>query len=207
MCCGAGSLDKVSHHLAKKSVRVNRLAHRVHAYLMDLRELHDDAGKAKIQRPGQGFELVTGSPPYLPEGSAVLSKHSQKAHCRVELRGSIYDYCAAAVELLAPDGRFVYVMAAQDERTEDAPVRNGLVIVERYDFVFKEGRPPHICVCTCARQQDVQTPFERLHKVMVLRDANGRRTPAYRAFQEFMQLPPGTATMEELEGRMEGMPR
>jgi tRNA1(Val) A37 N6-methylase TrmN6 len=42
------------------------------------------------------FDLITGSPPYLPAEASLISPVSQRAHCRVELRGSVYDYCAAA---------------------------------------------------------------------------------------------------------------
>lgn len=34
---------------------------------------------------------------------------------------------------------------------------------------------------------------------MILRDANGNRTLEYRAWQEYMQLPPGTASIHEIK--------
>lgn len=186
----------VSHRLACKTVAHNGIEERVRLVHRDLRQFCDECEER--------FDLITGSPPYIPPGSCRPSKHPQKAHCRVELRGSVFDYCAAAKKLLAPGGRFVYVMAAQDERTFAAPPASGLRILERHDFTFKEGRAPHICTVVCCHAEEADSPRTAgagpVHLGMTIRDGQARRTLHYRAWQEYMQLPVGTIGMEDLQG-------
>jgi len=111
--------QQVSHELATHSVLLNGLGHRVSMLRGDLRTsaatLNAHAGRGGGGVPDDLlFDLVTGSPPYLPAADSVLSPEPQRAHCRVELRGSVYDYCAAAARHLKPTtGRFVFVMLAQ----------------------------------------------------------------------------------------------
>lgn len=174
--------QEVSVGLARRSVRLNGLADRVTILNRDLRDL--DAVPPELVPEG-GFELVTGSPPYIPEGKGVLSPIPQRAGARIELRGSIYDYCAAARRHMAPGGRFAFVMAAQDERTEDAPIQNGLVCIERLDVTFRAGRVPHIAVLVCAREEDADG-IERQDISLTVRDADGNFTDAYEAYRADM---------------------
>ena len=129
--------QEVSHQLAVASVGENRLGKRVVYLHGDLRDSEDilaqHARKGGVGSPSEDnkglFDLVTGSPPYIPPEGCVVSPVPQRAHCRVELRGSVYDYCACAAKHLLPIvGRFVFVMLAQDPRTEDAPLRAGLTV-------------------------------------------------------------------------------
>jgi tRNA1Val (adenine37-N6)-methyltransferase len=173
----------ISVDLARRSVRLNGLAARVHVLHGDLRD--PDVIPSHL-RPEGGFELITGSPPYIPEGHGVLSPIPQRAGARIELRGSIYDYCAAARRHLAPGGRFAFVMAAADPRTEDAPRAHGFTVVERVDAVFRGGRDPHIAVLVCARAEDLPEPVERATRTLVIRDADGVFTPDYQAFRAEM---------------------
>ena len=76
---------------------------------------------------------MTGSPPYIPVGSGLPSPHPQRAGARLELAGSVHDYCAAARRWLAPGGRFCFVFAAGDPRGESAPRAHGLTVLERID--------------------------------------------------------------------------
>jgi len=39
----------------------------------------------------------------------------------------------------------------QDPRTEDAPLRAGLTVLERWDYAFVSGRAPHIATLVCAK--------------------------------------------------------
>ena len=99
---------------------------------------------------GGTFDLVTGSPPYTPVDKGVVSPHPQRAACRMELRGSVFDYCTTAARLLKPDGTFVFVHAAADPRPEQAIEAAGLVLNERRDILFRDGRPPTISVFRCS---------------------------------------------------------
>jgi tRNA1(Val) A37 N6-methylase TrmN6 len=105
----------------------------------------------------------------------------------MELRGSVYDYCATARRFLAPGGRFAYVMAAADPRTEAAAPANGLVVVERLDVVFRHGRDPLVCVLVCARDDEEGLP-ERVTHELVVRGADGEHTEPYQRFRDLFQF-------------------
>ena len=94
-------------------------------------------------------------------------------------------------------------MAAQDPRCESAPAKHGFGIVRRIDVVFKVGRKPHICVCVCARLGDARLSNPRT-ETLVLRDSDGKRTRAYRIWQERSRLP-STVPAEEVEAALEAL--
>lgn len=175
-CVEAQSL---SHDLCRRTVAKNNLESRVKLVLSDLRTFDGE----------HAFDLVTGSPPYFPPAQAVGSPHDQRAFCRLEFRGGLDDYCACAEKALAPGGTFAFVMAAQDERCVSAPLAYGFGLLRRVDVVFKAGRKPHVCVCVLARLGDARLAAEPVYETLVLRDAEGRRTRAYRVWQERSQLP------------------
>ena len=74
--------QEVSFGLLQANIACNGLEERVHAFHGDLRAF--DAGKR--------FPLVTGSPPYFPQGEGTLPDDTQKAHARFELRGHVGDF-------------------------------------------------------------------------------------------------------------------
>lgn len=170
----------VSVDLFRRTVALGGLGPRVRSIHADLRE----PGLLE----GETFELVTGSPPYVPVGRGLPSSNSQRAHARIELRGSVFDYCATARRLLAPGGRFCFVMAAADPRTEAAPAAHGLTVVERFDYVFRGGREPHIATLVCARAEDVPPGASRATGRLVIRDERGEWTPEYEAFRREMGI-------------------
>ncbi len=168
-------VQEVSAGLARRTVRLNGLSERVTIHHGDLRD-------ADVLPEDARFDLVTGSPPYVPVGSGVISPVPQRAGARIELKGSVYDYCVAARRWMAPGARFAFVMAAADPRTEDAPRAAGLEVIERVDYVFREGRAPHIATLVCARAEDGPHP-PRVSRTLVVRDVDGEWTPAYEAFR------------------------
>lgn len=172
----------ISVGLLQKTIARNRLGDRV-------RVVHGDLRDPAVLPGGPRFELITGSPPYVPVGTGLVSPHPQRAGARIELRGSVYDYCEAARRFLAPGGRFCFVMLAADPRTEDAPRAKGLAVVERWDFVFGAGREPHICTMVCAHADEVEQDVaggRRVHGRLVIRGPDGAWTDEYRAFQRAM---------------------
>ena len=172
--------QEISVQLARRTVQLNGLAHRVEIICGDLR---DEGVLANNSR----FDLVTGSPPYVPLGHGLISPHPQRAGARIELRGSVNDYCLAARRWMAPGGRFCFVMAAADPRSESAPLEAGLVVLERYDFVFRAGRDPHISTLVCARGED--GPHEpRRQGELVVRGTDGQWTQAYLGFRSEMGM-------------------
>lgn len=169
--------QEVSVALARRSVARNGLAGRA-------RILHGDLRDPEVLDAGLRFELITGSPPYIPLGTGVVSPVPQRAGARMELRGSVYDYCEAAKRWLAPGGRFCFVMAAADARTEDAPLKAGLQVVERFDYVFARGRDPLVCTLICAHAEEELGP--RAEGRLVIRGPDGEWTDEYLAFREEM---------------------
>jgi tRNA1Val (adenine37-N6)-methyltransferase len=184
--------QEISASLFRRTVEHLGLGDRVSVVRADLRD-------PAALPPGSTFELITGSPPYVPVGSGIPSAHPQRAHARIELRGGVFDYCAAARRWLAPGGRFVFVMAAQDPRTEAAPLAHDLAVVERWDYVFARRREPHIATLVCARREDVGDA-PRVSGRLVIRGPDGEWTDEYHAFRKEMGItdgprtPPGTVS-------------
>jgi tRNA1(Val) A37 N6-methylase TrmN6 len=168
----------VSFALARRNVDENGLEARVAL-------LHDDLRHAVLDLP-PSFELVTGTPPYLPLGTAIASPDPQRAAARIELRGGVEDYLAAAARVLAPGGA---VVVCSDGRAPERVVRGAraahLAPVRRLDIVPRAGaRTPLFAVWTCAHI----APPTLEHEVIVLRDERGERTPASTAMRRFFGL-------------------
>jgi tRNA1Val (adenine37-N6)-methyltransferase len=171
--------QELSVSLARRTVALNGLSDRVTL-------LHGDLRDETVLPAGAKFELVTGSPPYVPVGTGLISAHPQRAGARIELRGSVFDYCRAAARWMAPGGRFCFVMQADDPRTEQAPLEAGLVVVERWNYVFGRGRRPHIATLVCAHAADFAGPVLRQTGELVIRGPDGEWTEAYQAFRREM---------------------
>ena len=126
-------VQELSHGLLCRNVLINDLGQRVTPLLSDLRTL---------QLP-ERFDLVTGTPPFMPLGSGILPKDPQRAAGRFELRGGIEDYLEAAARHLAPAGRVSMLMdAAQDDRCRRAFDAAGLHLHQVRVFDPRPGRVP-----------------------------------------------------------------
>jgi tRNA1(Val) A37 N6-methylase TrmN6 len=174
---GIEALD-VSVELARRNVHENGLGERIRVLHGDLREVTRDW-------PHGRCALVTGTPPYLPVGTASPSPDPQRAAARLELRGGVEDYLASAARVLAPGG--VCVVCA-DGRSPERVLRGadaaGLVPVRRVDVVPRAGRPPLFSVWTCAAASGGTLAHDRV----VLRDERGARTDASRAMRRAFGL-------------------
>lgn len=156
----------VSIGLARRNVLENGLAERATLVHGDLREVTRD------WRHGP-HELVTGTPPYLPLGTASASPDPQRAAARIELRGGVEDYLAAASRVLSPDG---VVVVCADGRAPERVLRGAaaasLAPLRRLDVVPRAGKSPLFSVWTCAR-----VPRGAMeHAVAIMRDEAGERT-------------------------------
>lgn len=171
----------VSVGLARRTAAHNGLDDRV-TYI------HGDLRDVGVLAEGRRFPLITGSPPYIPPGKGILSPIPQRAGARIELRGSIVDYCAAARRWLSENGRFCFVMTAGDPRTEAAPAAHGLVVLERRNVVFRHGRAPHVATLLCGRVEDGPYPPCQ-HSTLLVRGADGQWTDAYLQLRQRMGLP------------------
>ena len=168
--------QEISKTLFQDTIEMNGLQDRVHVIHDDLRHTpHEDL-------VARGYDLITGSPPYFPPDSCKHSPHPQRAHARVELRGSLVDYCKTAEYYLAEGGRFCFVMPAADPRTESAPMAAGFRVLERIDYVFREGNAPMIATLVCARASEV-LPQPRITNSIVIREQDGEWSEAFVAFR------------------------
>jgi tRNA1(Val) A37 N6-methylase TrmN6 len=155
-----------SMELLRRNVRDNGLDARVSVLHGDLREVTRGWSR-------DACALVTGTPPYLPVGTALPSPDPQRTACRLELRGGIEDYLVAAGRVLSADGVFVGCAdARRPERVLEGAETAGLVPIRRLDVVPRAGRPALFSVWTCARQ--ARQALE--HTEIVMRDERGERT-------------------------------
>lgn len=176
--------QEISADLARRNVDRNGLAERASIAHGDLREIVFEGAYPPC-------DLVTGTPPYLPPGTALLSPDPQRAAARIELRGGVEDYLCAAGRVVAPRGR---VVVCADGRFPERVVRGardaGLAPLRRLDVFARAAAPgPLLAVWTCGRAGESDASIER--EAMVLRDEQGERTEAARAMRRDFGLDGG----------------
>ncbi len=178
--------QEMSIRLARKSIRYNGLESRFTVYEGDLRDPSILAGERL-------FDLVTGSPPYWPASAATGAAHPQAVPARIEVRGTVADYAAAAARILAPGGVFVFVFPyIQLPRAEEALTSNGLVLLRRRDIVFKANEPPMISLFAAARVADIPPGREAwIEPPLIIRTTTGSVHPEYAAIRMSFGFPPG----------------
>jgi tRNA1(Val) A37 N6-methylase TrmN6 len=175
--------------LAKKSARYNGIESRYEIRAGDFRA-------PEILRADEKFDLITGSPPYFPQGAGIESEHPQKLACRFELRGTIVDYCATAARHLAPGGFFACVFPhepAQLARVEAAAKNSGLAIVRKRPVVFRERDPALIALFGMMRAEDLPDWFRGqtwTEPDLIIRTRDGKIHPEYSAVKLAIGFPP-----------------
>lgn len=160
--CTGIEAQEVSARMARRSLRYNGIEDRCDVVLGDLRIW------AAACVPGS-FDLVTGTPPYIPIGSGLVSDKVQRLPALFETRGGIEDYCAAAAPLLAEAGQLVICGGVwPEDRGERAAELAGLNVMRRVDVIPREGKPALFRVYVMSRSSDatVVEPF-------VVRDRDG----------------------------------
>ena len=171
----------VSVDLARRSLAWNGAEQRCEVRHGDLR----DTG---VLPEASVFDLVTGTPPYLPPGTAHASARTQWAGCHLEQRGGVEDYCAAAARLLASGGWFVTCAgSAQRERVQHGAARAGMVVARRREVVPRAGKGVLFSVYGL---RVGHAALAVVDEPLVVRDASGRRTAAFRALRGAMGMPP-----------------
>jgi tRNA1(Val) A37 N6-methylase TrmN6 len=178
--------QEISLRLARKTMQYNGLTSRVTLYQGDLRDPSVLANEAP-------FDLVTGSPPYFPPGTAVAAGHAQAVPARMEVRGSVADYAETAARVLAPGGVFACVFPTlQTERAVAGLNEAGLKLVRRRDVVFKEGEPPLITLFAASRAADLPPTYEALvEHPLTIRRRDGGVDAEYSAVRLSFGFPPG----------------
>lgn len=181
----------ISVRLARKSAAYNGVLDRYTIHEGDLRSPGLFEGEAP-------FDLVLGSPPYWPVGTRCQAEHPQAIPARLEVRGDIADYAAAASRILAPGGIFTCVFPAdQLERAAEAYRQADLVVLRRQDILFKEGEAYGLGLFTGSRRQDLPPDFPQaaglpvVHPPIAVRRSDGRIHPAMAMIRLSMGFPPG----------------
>jgi tRNA1Val (adenine37-N6)-methyltransferase len=172
----------LSVDLARRSIAWNGVAGRCRVVEGDFRAMASslpEAGSA---------DLVTATPPYLPPGTAIESARPQRGPATIEHRGGIEAYCRAAAEILAPDGRFVVCAAAgQDARVRAAAAATGIAVARHRPVIPRAGKPPLFAVHVLCRGDAAGAPAA--DPPLVVRDARGQWTDAFRTVRREMGLP------------------
>jgi tRNA1Val (adenine37-N6)-methyltransferase len=178
--------QEVSIRLARKSVRYNGLESRFTLYQGDLRDPSVLAGELP-------FDLVTGSPPYWPSGTATEAEHPQAVPARIEIRGSVADYALAASRVLASAGIFAFVFpTVQLERVLVALGEAKLALVRRRPVVFRDGEPSVITLFAAARAEDIPATYQALvEPPLTIRARDGSVPAEYSAVRMSFGFPPG----------------
>jgi tRNA1Val (adenine37-N6)-methyltransferase len=176
----------MSARLARKSILYNGLESRFTVLEGDLR----DPSLFAEELP---FDLVTGSPPYWPQGTAAEADHPQAIPARIEMRGTVAGYADAAARILAPGGFFVFVFPyIQRERAEESLRMSRLVLLRRRDVVFKEGEPPMISLFAATRAADIPAGRKAwVESPLIIRTRDGSVHPEYAAIRISFGFPPG----------------
>jgi tRNA1(Val) A37 N6-methylase TrmN6 len=179
-----------SFELLQRNVARNNVAHRCRLLCADFRQpellerLAAEAGCAG------GFALVTGTPPYQPPGRGPVSPDPQRAHARVELRGGVEAYLAAAARVLHPRGRVVICADARHpERVERGATAAGLHALERTDVIpIAEHKGALFSVFVLGRARGAAGRAPLRQPDIVARDRDGARTADAAALRRFFDL-------------------
>lgn len=157
----------VSFALLERNVAESGFAARVTVVHGDLR---DDAVRAHA---GDGFALVTGTPPYFPVGASVDAMDEQRAYARIEYRGGVEAYLEAGASALAEDGVMVLCGDARaDARVHAGAAAVGLHVHARCDVIPRVPEPALFAVWTLRRTAAPAIT----HETMTLRDSAGGKT-------------------------------
>jgi tRNA1(Val) A37 N6-methylase TrmN6 len=172
-----------SVELARRSLAYDGADDRCEVRLGDLRD-------SAVLPESAAFDLVTGTPPYLPIGTGLVSERAQRGPCCFETRGGLEDYGGAAARALAPGGAFVVCSGAQDPagRVERAAAAAGLGIERAVEVIPKEGKAPLFYVHVM-RAPDRARPVSRRER-FVSRCRDGSRHPDMHRARALMGLPP-----------------
>jgi tRNA1Val (adenine37-N6)-methyltransferase len=173
----------LSLELARRSVRYNGVEARAELRLGDLRN--------PAQLPeGPAFDLVTGTPPYIPLGRGLVSSKVQRGPCCFETRGGVEDYCAAAARALLPDGLCVLCAGPWPaDRIDRAASDAALAILRRIQVVPRDGKPTLFGVYLLQRAGDEPRAAAEPEHFLV-RHENGRLSAAMHRARELLGMPP-----------------
>jgi len=179
--------QELSVGLARRSLAYNGIDDRVRIVNGDLRDAPRSLAEPAFDG---GFDLVTGTPPYIALGHGLVSEKEQRGPCCFETRGGIEEYCLAAAQILRPGGIFTVCAGAlpeQVDRGEQAIDAAGLSLIERVDVVPRTGKAVLFRVFVTKRGAVSEPP---IRSELVVRDAALAITDQMRAARDELGLPP-----------------
>ena len=182
-------LEVLDEHVAaaRRNVALNACGDRVEIVAGDLRD------EALLSSLGC-FDLVTGSPPYFAVGRGTPPADPARAAAHVELRGGIEDYAQAARRVLRPRGLFVACAGAPvPARATSALEAAGLRVLFSQVVVPRVGKAPFLSLVVGTPASSVPAELPVPSRVdadpLVLREADGRRSPQQIAIREWTGIP------------------
>lgn len=175
--------QEVSAQMARRSLAYNGADDRVAVRLGDLRD-------ASALPEGAVFDLVTGTPPYIPLGAGTPSEKVQRGPCCFETRGGIEQYAQVASRILSPTGLFVACSGAfPKDRALSAGRAARLSCTRRVSVIGKEGKPP-LFVVTVMRRADARPQEPMREEIFRARLADCSLPEEMHAARELLGLPP-----------------
>lgn len=170
-----------SFALLEKNVARNHVGGRVRIIHGDLR---DDAVVAAL---GDGYDLVTGTPPYFPPGAALDAEDEQRAYARIEYRGGVEAYLATGARIMSHDGTMVLCgEGGVEARVREGGRTVGLFIRARCEvFAHATAKKPLFAVWTMSRSEGPVAPSS-----LLLRGEDGKPTEDARRLRAFSGFTP-----------------
>lgn len=170
----------VSIALARKNVARNGVQEKVSLVEGDFR------AQSVVDRA----QLVTGTPPYFPPGTAIASPDSQRAYARIEYRGGVEAYLSTAAKIVDQAGAIVVCGdARRPERVTETASELGLQVERQVDAYPREGRASLFTVWTL-RPSDRRLVMDWPVETWTARDEGGARTAQAHALREYFGLAP-----------------
>jgi tRNA1(Val) A37 N6-methylase TrmN6 len=160
--------------MARRSIDFNGVADRCAVIEGDLRTVH-------LERR---FSIITGTPPYFPQGTGTKASTEHVAACRFELRGGVESYLESAERHLDTSGAFFVMCAAQRADERVLRWRSSLHARVMRHIVPRTGKDPLLTVWAFSRE-----PAPLVADQLIVRDTTGQWTPAFRAVRATMGLP------------------
>lgn len=170
-----------SFALLQRNVERNHLGGRVRVLHGDLR---DDAIVALL---GDGYDLVTGTPPYFPPGAALDAEDEQRAYARIEYRGGVEAYLATGARILSQDGTMVLCgEGGVEPRVRAGGAAVSLFVRARCEvFAHARAERPLFAVWTLSRVDGAIAT-----RSLLLRGEDGDPTEDARALRAFSGFDP-----------------
>lgn len=168
---------------ARRSLRYNGAASRCTVVDGDIRHL------SRVTEEGlEPPRLITGTPPYFDLTATNLSRDSEAAACRAELRGGLEVYLDAGECLLSADGSLVLCYPhVSGERAKRAATDRNLALASRLTVIPATEKEPLIVVDRFVRSSgDSRAVKERR---LVVREANGHWTDDFRMVRRRFGMP------------------